>query len=84
MDDDPVSYWSIHLIVILSKDLARSIQAKPCLPFVYLLGEDMVLVLHLPDSCEDSCPLWDLASSLVDGNGLDINLSIQLFLHALD
>jgi len=48
-DDDPVCYWGIGFVVVPPKDLARSIEAKPCLPLVDLLGEDAVLAPHLPD-----------------------------------
>jgi len=55
-DDDPVSYQCIHFIVIPSKDLVGSIKTELHPTFVYLLGEDVALVPHLPNSWEDSCP----------------------------
>jgi len=73
--DDPVSYRCICFIIILPKDLTRSIEAELHLPLVYLLGEDTALLLHLPNSWDDSCPSWNL-TLLVDGKVPSINLSI--------
>jgi len=83
MDDNPVSYWSIHLAIILSKNLAGS-SRQSCAFHLYTSWVRMwglCFICQTPRMMVAPCGITLL---LANGKVPSINLSIQLFLCALE